>query len=178
MRSEIPQGDPSRTNCNVIHVEAAEPASYGFRTPQISLRKSDKRLIISSAISNDHNHQIYYSEMKINQTIWLQIQQRYTSNGKYRFKVNVNGIKIGSVINNNAQQFYGASVWMSGPIYEACPVSISNFKMTNFPWNFLHISFSWLITLKFWFYKMASRCCKLCLKKLAVRTFFVNCSWR
>ena len=133
MRSEIPQGDPSRTNCNVIHVEAAEPASYGFRTPQISLRKSDKRLIISSAISNDHNHQIYYSEMKINQTIWLQIQQRYTSNGKYRFKVNVNGIKIGSVINNNAQQFYGASVWMSGPIYEACPVSISNFKMTNFP---------------------------------------------
>ncbi|XP_066924471.1 uncharacterized protein [Clytia hemisphaerica] len=132
MRSEIPRGDPKVPRCNIIHVEAAKPGLYGFRTPQISLEKSDQRMVISSAVNNDHNFKINFFELKINQTIRLWIQQRYMSNGEYKFEVKINGTVIGSAVNKEARQFYDASVWMSGPLYETCPVSISNFKITNF----------------------------------------------
>uniref|UniRef100_A0A7M5UYX2 Uncharacterized protein n=2 Tax=Clytia hemisphaerica TaxID=252671 RepID=A0A7M5UYX2_9CNID len=92
-------------------------------------------LRINSAVNGDTSYRWNYPfTLAVNETMDVEIHQRYISNGKYRYFIRINEEDIHSVVNTEAKQFYNVKV-IAGQEFtgaEVCPASIKNVKHTNF----------------------------------------------
>ena len=124
--------------CNIIQLTKgssfAETLVLGDRTPAVFLIKSRDKFSITSAINNNPNFAIKVEAngLAVNVPIQVEVHQRYTSGGSYRFFIVINGEEVFSIINNHAQQFYDIKVYASNRWANPCPGFIKNFEITNF----------------------------------------------
>ena len=117
---------------NILHLtNGSFRKEFGERIPAIFFRSKCNCLRISSSVNNS----IYFMDsdrIYENQTYFLDIQQRYISNGQYRFFVNINNIEVNSMTNTNAMQFYNVKMYLNGVNNQRPSVDIWNIKHTNF----------------------------------------------
>ena len=107
--------------------------SYGDRTPCLFLTPLRDEFYIASAVNGAVNYRLLTKKgLTVNVGIKIEIHQRYTSGGKYRYFIKINGEEIHSIVNNDAQQFYNVKVYASNPWDPiVCPGYIKNFAITN-----------------------------------------------
>ncbi|XP_066910984.1 uncharacterized protein [Clytia hemisphaerica] len=125
----------SRYACSILQLSAnGLENGYGCRVPFIGMGKNSKKFAISSAVNGNSNHKIPPTPpiVNINKTYHVEVQQRYVSNGNYRYDVLIDGVEVYSVLNTDARQFYNVHVYAGNPWNDPCPVYISNLKLTNF----------------------------------------------
>ena len=125
--------------CNVILLTngglGGHPgAKHGERTPLVSLPPLRDNIYISSSINSndDYGKHVHLNGLVVNVSTHTEIHQRYTSGGKYRYFIKINGEEIFSIINANAQQFYDVKVYASDPWEDNCSGYIKNLEVTNF----------------------------------------------
>ncbi|XP_066910972.1 uncharacterized protein [Clytia hemisphaerica] len=119
--------------CNLVQLTKQNHASgYGDRTPLISVKTPSRRIHITSSINTEWNHAWENLILNIDQTYQMEVHQRYVSNGHYRYFIMIDGVKVYSVLNTDARQFYNVKVYASNPFIDACPAYIKNLKVTNF----------------------------------------------
>ena len=75
----------------------------------------------------------------------IEIHQKYTSGGKYRYFIKINGEEVFSIINTNAQQFYDIKIYASNPwelpwIYQGYDKALSLAKSIEVFFYFLNIN--------------------------------------
>ena len=87
---------------------------------------------VVSAINNNAYHRfIIDGAITLNQTYYLEIHQRYVSNGNYRYYIVIDGQEKHSVINKSAKQLYNVEISVC---MNECPgvAFVKNMKLTNF----------------------------------------------
>ena len=122
-------------HCNIIQLTRENSLSqYGDRTPVIFLKPNRDEFYIASAINGNKNLILWTDKgLALNVSTRIEVHQRYTSGGNYRYFIKINGEEVYSIINTNAQQFYNVKVYASNPWSpSACPGYIKNFEVTNF----------------------------------------------
>ena len=124
----------SSTHCNIIQLtKGGSSGSHGDKTPKVSLPQSRNKIFFSTTINQNADFMTKITKgLVVNVPIHIEIHQRYTSGGKYRYFIKINGEEVFSIINTNAQQFYDVKVYASNPWTDACTGYIKNFKVTNF----------------------------------------------
>ena len=107
---------------------------HGDRTPAVFQPPHKTSLVIISSIGDKHNFQIPTQELSLNMTHHVDVDQSYFGNGVYKVNVYLNGTKIASHVNENAQQFYNIQVWASNMWREvpSNPPILSNLSFVNF----------------------------------------------
>ncbi|XP_066930962.1 uncharacterized protein [Clytia hemisphaerica] len=106
--------DTSFTFCRLFHMtKGGQNTVYGDRTPLVSIRTADNVLQISTALNGkkSHNALLISNELQINQTIALEIHQRYVKNGNYKYYILVDGVVIMDDMNYTAEQFHDVKVY-------------------------------------------------------------------
>jgi len=124
----------SSSYCNIIHLtKGGEWRQHGDKTPAVYLNPSKDKFQFVSSINNSPNHAINLANgLALNVSTRIEIHQRYTSGGKYRYFIKINGEEVSTVINTYAQQFYNVKVYASNPWETTCSGYIKNFEVTNF----------------------------------------------
>ena len=126
--------NPGLGYCNIIHFTRGGALShYGDRTPVIFLNPNRDEFYLASAI-NGNGNLVFLTDkgLAFNVSIRIEIHQRYTSGGKYRYFIKINGEEVFTIINTNAQQFYNVKVYAGNNWETACSGYIKNFEVTNF----------------------------------------------
>ncbi|XP_066931320.1 uncharacterized protein [Clytia hemisphaerica] len=120
--------------CNIIHLTTgANILEYGSRSPFIGVIENSLKLFVEQGINGaDRTGMTIPKILSINKTYHVEVHQRYTSNGNYRYFVKLDGTEVASLVNTDARQFYDIKVYASNPWNAACPVHASNFQITNF----------------------------------------------
>ena len=126
----------SSTYCNIIQLtKGGAYAEYGDRTPAVFLQGAPTitEFMISSSI-NGQPFQVKFEApvSEVNVPTHIEVHQRYTSGGNYRYFIKINGEEIGSIINTDARQFYNVKAYASHSSKPICPGHIKNFLVTNF----------------------------------------------
>ena len=122
-------------HCSLFHLtQGGNFENYGDRVPAAFVYDPQLDLKVRSDLNGIPNG-LNAPVLKIsrNTTYHLEVNQRYISAGNYRLSYLLNGENIISVINQQAEQFYGVRVYSGGtPWYQTCSGTIKNFKITNF----------------------------------------------
>ena len=121
-------------HCNIIQLTRGNSLSqYGDRTPVILLTPNRDEFYIASAINGNMNL-VHWTDkgLALNVSTRIEVHQRYTSGGNYRYFIKINGEEVFTIINTNAQQFYNVKVYASNPWDYTCSGYIKNFEVTNF----------------------------------------------
>ena len=124
----------SSYKCNIIQLtKGGLVGQHGDRTPSVFLFPWSDRLYFASSINYDQNYFLPSAkEIVVNVPTHIEIHQRYTSGGKYRYFIKINGEEAYSIINTDARQFYNVKVYASNPWEDNCSGYIKNFEVTNF----------------------------------------------
>ena len=126
----------SSTYCNLIHLtDGGSYAEYGGRTPAVLLKGAPTitNFVFSSSINGLPSEIKFEAPVsEVNVPTHIEVHQRYTSGGNYRYFIKINGEEIGSIINTDARQFYNVKVYASHSSKPICPGHIKNFLVTNF----------------------------------------------
>ena len=124
------------TDCdwaNLLHLTiTGNRDDYGGRIPAIYIECSTRKLFVFSSISGNGNFIHEIKQINPNVLYHIEIHQRYTSGGNYRFFVRIDGVETIPVINTDARQFYNVKVYASDPFYIPVDCVISNLHHTNF----------------------------------------------
>ena len=90
---------------------------------------------INSAVNGDTSYrQNIPLTATANETMDVEIHQRYIRNGEYRYFIRIDGEEVHSVVNTQARQFYNVKV-LAAPAFTGaytCPASIKDVKHTDF----------------------------------------------
>uniref|UniRef100_A0A7M5UL06 Cnidarian restricted protein n=1 Tax=Clytia hemisphaerica TaxID=252671 RepID=A0A7M5UL06_9CNID len=132
-------GDGSFSYCTVLHLtKGGNNDVYGDRTPSITIGGNPtlNEMKISAPVNGNKSYrQNIPFTLAVNETMDVEIHQRYISNGKYRYFIRINEEEIHSVVNTEAKQFYNVKVFAGQAFYAkqaVCPASIKNVKHYNF----------------------------------------------
>ena len=118
---------------SIIHLTGGENhVPYGSRTPAVWVEPNSTFLSIFNSVNSYPEHIVLTETLPVNQTIRIEIHQRYVSNGEYRYFVLLNGKEINSIMNSDARQFYEVKVYSGDLWYPPCTGFISNVELTNF----------------------------------------------
>ena len=120
--------------CNIIHLSiGGNTGRHGTRTPAFYLNPTKDELHFASSIDNSYSRFTRLTNsLALNVSTRIEVHQRYTNGGNYRYFIKINGEEV-YIINTNAQQFYNVKVYASNPWSpSACPGYIKNFEVTNF----------------------------------------------
>uniref|UniRef100_A0A7M5X675 Uncharacterized protein n=1 Tax=Clytia hemisphaerica TaxID=252671 RepID=A0A7M5X675_9CNID len=130
--------DTSFTFCRLFHMtKGGQNTVYGDRTPLILIRASDNVIQTNTAMNNIKSRSTLLTNnpVQINQTLSLEIHQRYIQNGNHRYFIIINGVEVHSEVNYSGQQFHDIKVYATssgGNTVTACPAMLSDLKLTNF----------------------------------------------
>uniref|UniRef100_A0A7M5VAD7 Uncharacterized protein n=1 Tax=Clytia hemisphaerica TaxID=252671 RepID=A0A7M5VAD7_9CNID len=132
--SAIPYGDGIGWCSIILITKGSDNSEYGYRTPLVELKKTEKTLHFASAINGTSSvaYDVVDSPLQINQNYHIQIDQRYVSAGNYQYSVRLDGVVVFETLNTDARQFYDMKVYAGNPWRDACPVMIRNLHLTNF----------------------------------------------
>uniref|UniRef100_A0A7M5WQ67 Uncharacterized protein n=2 Tax=Clytia hemisphaerica TaxID=252671 RepID=A0A7M5WQ67_9CNID len=132
-------GDGTFAYCTVLHLtQGGNNDVYGDRTPSITIGGNPtlNEMKISAPVNGNKSYrQNIPFTLAVNETMDVEIHQRYISNGKYRYFIRINEEEIHSVVNTEAKQFYNVKVFAGQAFYAkqaVCPASIKNVKHYNF----------------------------------------------
>ena len=111
-------------------------SEIGDRTPALFLIQTGtdlSRLHFTSTL-NGIKSRWFNSEQPLNlsENYEVEIRQRYTGAGVYKFSVVINGKEEDSIDNTQAEQFYNVKVYAGDPWYDACIGTVTDFQITNF----------------------------------------------
>ena len=127
---------PSNKYCSVIQLtQGGSHQNYGDLTPCVYLAPGRNNFSFKSSVNGQNTFEIKTAQgLMIDVPTHIEIHQRYTSGGKYRYFIKINGEEIDSIINNDARQFYNVKVYASNPAswQPACQGYITNLAITNF----------------------------------------------
>ena len=120
--------------CNVLHLtKGGTNGQHGDRTPSVYLTPLRDKYYFATTMNQQFSFNTETTKgLVINVLTHIEIHQRYTSGGEYRFFIKINGEEVYSTINTNAQQFYNVKVYGSNPWEKSCTGYIKNFEVTNF----------------------------------------------
>ena len=112
-----PQGKRSGLS-NIIHATrgGSSAGQHGYHTPSVWFLSNSRRLRVCSTVSNNPNY-CYNSPTSLpdKQNSRVVIQQIRRSDGKYFYRIYINGHLRVNVQNTNPQIFYNVKYWISNP---------------------------------------------------------------
>ena len=96
-------------------------------------RLTNYKIHLTGPVNNNWNYRFDFGEASdFNKTIHLEIHQRYSSGGNYRYFVIHNAQEMHSKVHNKVMQFYNVMCWDTGPWDDPPKVYLSNVEITNF----------------------------------------------
>ena len=102
--------------------------SYGIRYPLVTMQRS--MIQISSAVNSKYDHKYLQRDMILDKAYNIKIGQYYIGNGQYNYRIEINGQKVHSVINNDVKQFYDMKFYLLEKTGSDCDVT--DLKFINF----------------------------------------------
>uniref|UniRef100_A0A7M5UHV8 Uncharacterized protein n=1 Tax=Clytia hemisphaerica TaxID=252671 RepID=A0A7M5UHV8_9CNID len=120
---------------------AHNPPSYGtntlflkgtFNYPAIQGYAGTSKLDITHRISSGINNRFVSDILTLNKYYSIELEQRYISNGNYKYSIKIDGIEKHSVINNDAQQIYNVEIYASHHTRIPSPADMKDLEITNF----------------------------------------------
>ncbi|XP_066936617.1 uncharacterized protein [Clytia hemisphaerica] len=119
--------------CKVMMVTSgASFGSHGSRVPALTLQqRPNMRLEVATSLNHNDNYRTLES-VALNTDYHVIIQQKYVKNGVYEMTAFLNGVEIMRADNTQPRQFYNVKALASTKMTNACDVTISDFKVTNF----------------------------------------------
>uniref|UniRef100_A0A7M5WWU4 Uncharacterized protein n=2 Tax=Clytia hemisphaerica TaxID=252671 RepID=A0A7M5WWU4_9CNID len=108
-----------------------ETGNFDYFVPSLGMRSFSKDLEFVTTFNRQDKH-FFYHPVQMGVKYHIRIQQTYTGNGSYQYTVFMDGVKIHTALNNNAQQFHNLHVYMTRSIDSPCNATVSKFKITNF----------------------------------------------
>ena len=117
---------------NILHLTRGNDAStYGDRVPAIWTKPDDTKLHITSAVNGNRNYIFDTKDMPVNQKIHIEIEQKYITDGKYQYSINIDGEQVHTVENTKPETFEKVKVYIADPWYEAANGRVENVRITS-----------------------------------------------
>ena len=108
--------------------------NYGDRTPAIWFLSGTTRMHMCSAINGNRNYCFNTpTGLNLHETSNIVVQQILDpKDGKYHYKIFINGKQVFSVINTRPQVFKNVKYYSGDPWYGPAKAKLTNFKLTTY----------------------------------------------
>lgn len=122
--------------CSIIHVTQNGDKNYGDRIPAVFLFSKNepafKSIRIITSRDGENPFLGHPPVPEVNESMNIEIHQRYFKKEKYRVFAMINGEEFKSANNQDARQFEKVKVYAGSPWEKVCPGYIKNLAITNF----------------------------------------------